>query len=320
MTLPAVLFAVRWLVRDTLRQARASGVTAAMLVATTVCFLLCLSVTVTGDRPEIRLRPGEPRNFLPSREAAKHSSSDLEDVDVPSGEMTLLFGAVRVPLKRTRTAEVRFLETVLAGGVTDTLGVLLALVWTAGFLPAFLDPAAASMLFAKPVPRWAVLAGKFGGVLFLVAAQAILFVAAVWAALGARTGVWDLRVFAAVPVLVVHFGGFYAVSVALAVTTRSTLASVLGTVAIWLGCWAVNYARQAESAGVLIEAAYWLVPKPVDFGLLLVDVLGARDYFGTLSMHRAASGVSPEAVIATSCLLPSMAFLFAAWRLSRSDY
>ena len=39
-----------------------------------------------------------------------------------------------------------------------------ALVWTAGFLPDFLQPSAASVLFAKPVPRWTVLLGKYAGV------------------------------------------------------------------------------------------------------------------------------------------------------------
>ena len=39
---------------------------------------------------------------------------------------------------------------------------------------------------------------------------------------------------AAVPLLVVHFGAFYAVSALLAVLTRSTVVSVFGTV-LWVG-------------------------------------------------------------------------------------
>ena len=41
----------------------------------------------------------------------------------------------------------------LAGVVADTAGVLLALLWTAGFLPTFLEPAAVTVLLAKPAPR-----------------------------------------------------------------------------------------------------------------------------------------------------------------------
>jgi ABC-type transport system involved in multi-copper enzyme maturation permease subunit len=324
MTLPAVLFAARWLLRDTIRQARASGVVAAALVATAVCTLLCLSMNVSGDPPPTSGHAWEDRNILPPSEAAKYTPKDLEGIDVSVGEMTLLFGAIRVPLTRSRDGDVRFVEVFLAGGFADTAGMLLALIWTAGFMPTFLDPATATVLFAKPLPRWAVLAGKVGGVMALVAGQALLFVAAVWAALGVRTGVWDVRVFAAVPVLVIHFGCFYAVAALLATFTRSTAVSVIGTVLVWGGCWWVNYARQsAESAGGLLNTAYWLLPKPADFGLLLIDALDARSYFGQLAAIRGAEahgGLMPEAVVLTSCLLPAIALALAGRRLMRTEY
>src|SRR5947209_12351074 len=148
MDLPAVYFALRCLFRDTLHQAHSSGVTAALTAASGVCFLLCLSISVHGDPPPTPGEPWEAPNILPAGEAAQYSGQALEGVDVPGGEMTLLFGTIRVPLKRARATEVRFAELVLAGGVADTLGVLLALVWTAGFLPSFLDRDTASVLFA----------------------------------------------------------------------------------------------------------------------------------------------------------------------------
>jgi ABC-type transport system involved in multi-copper enzyme maturation permease subunit len=324
MNLPAVVFAIRWLIRDTFRQAWAAGVTIAMLAVTVICMLLCFSVAVRGDVPELPVAPGEARTLLPKSEAAKFPDKDKTGLDVPTGEITLLFGAFPIELKRARADAVHFIEVVLAGGIADTAGVLLALVWTAGFLPTFLDPRSASVLFAKPMPRWAVLAGKFGGVLLLVAGQALLFVACVWLALGIRTSIWDGRVFAAVPLLVIHFGCFFAVSTLIAVTTRSTVVSVLGTVAVWIGCWGVNYARHAiPSGGGLLEAAYWVLPKPADLGLLLLEVLGARGDFAHapgLEAVTAGGGISPETVILTSCLLPVAALALAGWRLTRSDY
>jgi ABC-type transport system involved in multi-copper enzyme maturation permease subunit len=320
MDLPAVLFAARCLVRDTFRQARASGVTAALAAASAVSVLFCLSVAVHGDPLPTPGESWEAPNILPATEAAKHSATALEGVDVPGGEMTLLFGTIRVPLKRARATEVRFVELILAGGVADTLGVLLALVWTAGFLPSFLDVTTASVVFAKPAARWAIFAGRFVAVVILVAAQALLFIVGVWAALGIRAGVWDVRVFAALPVLVIHFGCFYAVSAALAVFTRSTAATVVGTILTWTACWAVNYARQTASPGLPLDIAYWLLPKPADFGLFLVDVLGAGNYFGGTSINRAAANLNPEAAILTSFALPLAAMAFALWRLKRLAY
>jgi ABC-type transport system involved in multi-copper enzyme maturation permease subunit len=216
---------------------------------------------------------------------------------------------------------------LLSGGLADTAGVLLALLWTAGFLPTFFDPATATVLFSKPVPRWAVLIGKFGGVMLFVAGQSLLFVTAVWAALGVRTNVWDAHVFAAVPLLLIHFGCFYAISSLIAVTTRSTVACVVGTVAVWLACWAVNYAHHlavaAGSDALLLETAYWLLPKPADLGLLLIDALKAQAFFGNAPGLKAATGPGafmPDAVLASSCLLPMAALALAGWRLARTEY
>src|SRR5687767_214963 len=102
MTLPAVLFTLRWLIKDTFRQARAAGLTAAALTVTALVTAFCLSVGVRGDSAHIPARDWEDRTLLPQREAAKHPRADLEGIDVPTGELTLLFGAFRVPLARGR--------------------------------------------------------------------------------------------------------------------------------------------------------------------------------------------------------------------------
>jgi hypothetical protein len=276
-------------------------------------------------------RPWEDPHILPPSEVGKLAPLDRAGVDVPGGELTLLFGAFRVPLSRSRVEAIRFLQALLAGGVADTAGVLLALIWTAGFLPGFLEPASASVLLAKPVPRWTLLTGKFVGVLLFVAGQAALFVAATWLALGLRTGVWEAGYFWGVPILLFHFACFYSVSAFLAVTTRSTVACVLGTLAFWALCWGVNYGRHEAfmASGSLgsvpqaIELTYWLLPKPADFGLLLVDALDADAFFGTLPVLRSLQergAWHPDAAVFSSVMLPVGLLLIAAWRLARAEY
>src|SRR5205085_4227381 len=60
-------------------------------------------------------------------------------VSVVRGELELAFGAVRVPIARDREHAVHAVQLHLAGWVADAAGLLLALVWTAGFLPGFLE-------------------------------------------------------------------------------------------------------------------------------------------------------------------------------------
>jgi hypothetical protein len=314
---------VKQLIRDTFRQAWASGIAWMMLAGTAVCVLLCLSVSISGD---VALQGGdEPGFFLPqptpgvvapSVVAVLASTTPLdslvlttaaskkvwlsfesnaararrEGVETISGRMSLAFGAISVPLGRERAEAVRFLELCLAGGVAGTLGLLLALVWTAGFVPTFLEPGSASVLLAKPVARWQLLLGKYVGVLTFLAVQAVVFVFLTWLALGLRTRVWDITYWWCIPLLLLQFAIYYSFSVLLAVMTRSTAACVVGSLLFWLLGWMINYGAvmargtpesQAlpSSTRALIEAGYWISPKPIDSGLILFNALGAhRDF------------------------------------------
>jgi hypothetical protein len=288
MSLPAALFAVRWLVRDTFRQALASGIFWLMLGVSGICAVVCLSVGTVN----LPLKDQHPEH-IPAAEAAKLPPEKLKDsgVDViKDGRLTLAFGAIRIPWDRYRDDAVRYLQMVLLGLVADTGGILLALVWTAGFLPTFLEPGAASVLLAKPVPRWSLLAGKYLGVIVFVAFQATVFVGSVWLCLGLSTGVWDGVCFLALPVLLVHFAIFFSFSVLLAVTTRSTVACVFGSLLFWLVCLGMNLGRHtalllpdlqnvSPAFSFLIDAGYWILPKPADLGQWLVQALQASQEF-----------------------------------------
>lgn len=328
MDLPAVLFAVRSLVRDTFRQATASGISWLMLAVSAVCICFCLSVGVSGDAPLRNLEDGT--GFVPRFDPQAADSEKLQKsgVEVISGDLTLGFGAMRVQLGRDREDAVRFLQLVLAGGVADAAGILLALIWTAGFLPSFLEPHAASVLLAKPLPRWSLLLGKYLGVIGFVALQATVFVGGTWLALGLRTGVWDELYLLAIPMLLVHFSIFFSVSVLIAVCTRSTVACVFGSVAFWFLCWGMNYGRHvlqtlpdvastSSISAAAVEVGYWILPKPADLGAMLYDALQANSHF--IRVVNQAS-FAPAASLLASLIFTVVVLLLANRRLATTDY
>ena len=94
--------------------------------------------------------PGENPDFLPrfDRDAQDAHKLQQSGVSVADGTLSLAFGAVRVAVARDVRTTVHFFQLILAAGVADTLGLLLTLVWTAGFLPAFLAPQAIAVLLA----------------------------------------------------------------------------------------------------------------------------------------------------------------------------
>jgi hypothetical protein len=233
--------------------------TAAILTATTLATLACLSA-----------------------DFAASGSSD-------TGRLTLAFGLVPVTHDTERVDAVHYLLFVLGVGLADTLGVLVTLIWTAGFLPSFLDPGAVSVLLSKPTGRGTLFAGRVAGVVAYVALQALIFVAATAVAIGVRTGVWASGYWLCAPLLVLHFAVFYSFSALLAAMTRSTAACLVGSLLFWVLCWAMNYGRHAlaaweagEVTAELVRTAgvgYWLLPKPADFGLILSDALDADRFF-----------------------------------------
>ena len=136
-----------------------------------------------------------------------------------------------------------------------------------------------------------------------------------------------------VPLLVTNFAVFFAFSTFLAVYTRSTVVSVFGTLLFWLLCWAMNftYLRLSESpvegitpfASFLVEAGYWILPKPLDLSGIFFDAMDAGKYatpVPELEAMKQQGRFQPELSV-----LASLAFAFgvlavAAYEFHNMDY
>jgi ABC-type transport system involved in multi-copper enzyme maturation permease subunit len=328
MTPTAALYVFGWLIHDTFRQSLASRIFWVMLTATIVCVLFCLSVGVEGGQP-LR-QPGDIELY----------GADNKPLTGPNpnpGQLSMGFGALHVALFRDGEAEIHFLMALLAKVVAGGAGLLLALVWTAAFLPEFLQPAAASVLLTKPVPRWWLLTGKYLGVVLFVAFQATVFFVGTWLALGLRTGFLPAGYLWAIPLLVLHFSLVYGFSVLLATWTRSTVACVIGSILFWLVCFGTNYGRHAvvassvlapgthlpDSCYFLAELTYWLLPKPADLVMLLDNTLGVTEHFGAppeFEFVQRQGYFWPELSILSSLVFAGAMVVVAARKLAVTDY
>ncbi len=328
MTPPAWLLTIRWLVWDTYRQSLMSGIFWVMLAVSGLCTLGCLSISF-HDLP---LKPvGETAERLPAADAARYSEKarKTSGVDFIRGEIDILFGAVRVPWGRYREDAVHFLQFILVDFVAGTLGVGLALIWTAGFLPTFLEPSAATVLLAKPVPRWSLLAGKYLGVLLFFAFQATLFVVGTWLALGVRSGLWDMTYLLCLPVLLIHFAVFFSFSVFLAVWTRSTVTCVFGSLVFWVVCFGMNFGHHEALAlgqglnpsfGWLLEGGYWFLPKPWDLLLMQREVLHADVQLPQYELLKGLSAFHLEFSLLASLAFAVVTLGLSAYEFVHTDY
>jgi ABC-type transport system involved in multi-copper enzyme maturation permease subunit len=330
MNSPQTLYALSWLVRDTFRQTLHSRVFWIMLALSAVCIVFCLGISIDGvgvQRDDWELVASDGKPFTGSNPQPAH--------------LNLLFGAFRVAMHRDAEAEVRLIQLIFATWIAGSIGVLLTLVWTAGFVPEFLQPTSAAVLLAKPVPRWLIMTGKFVGVVVFVAVQATIFFAGTWAALGLRTGVWLNEYLLAVPVFVAYFTSVYSFSILLAATFRSTLACVFGVVVFWALCFGLNYARHSvvsypalvpngaplpATTTALVGTAYWVLPKPADMTMMLERMLNTSRDQATLSAlpefrHTIEAGAfHPEFVVLSSLAFCVVALALAAYQLDQTDY
>jgi ABC-type transport system involved in multi-copper enzyme maturation permease subunit len=337
MTLAQTCRAMLALTGDSFRQSLAHGIFWLLLGISLLCTLFCLSVRVTGAA--VLAAPGDAADFLPNTdpEASDEQKLTQSGVRVVRGTLSLGFGAVQVPLTRDAQTAVQSLELVLAAGVADTLGILLALIWTSGFLPSFLDAGAISVLLTKPTPRWLLLCGKYLGVLVFVVFHGALFLGGTWLALGLRTGVWDARYLLCLPLLVLHFSIFFGFSALLAVLCRSSAICVFGSIAFWCLCWGMNYGRYALAARVfdgsasrfsstlatLADFGYWVLPKPADLGILLYNLLGAATHFARPAVLETALSQGlfhPGWSIAASLAFTLVLLYAAAREFELADY
>jgi ABC-type transport system involved in multi-copper enzyme maturation permease subunit len=276
MNLPTAFYVLRWMVRDTFRQALGSRAFWLVTGLNGLAILLCLSVGVEGFTAEIPA--GEIEYF-------GRDKQPLTDLSRREGHTTLAFGLIRFDQSRNGAADVLFLQSLLAKFGAGAFGILLVLLWTSGFLPEFLQAESASVLLAKPVPRWAVLFGKYIGVVAVMAMQTTIFVGGTWLALGLKTGAWFPGYLYTIPVVVACFAILFSCMTLLAVWTRSAVVSVIGTLVFWAVCASVtNYrhelAAQNAPASIrrgLTETGYWILPKTVDLVYVLHTLLSPTE-------------------------------------------
>lgn len=122
---------------------------------------------------------------------------------------------------------------------------ILALISTAGIIPEFIAQSSIEITLAKPISRLRLFLTKYCAGMLFAALQVTLFSGASFLVIGLRGGSWEPRVFLAVPLVVLFFSYLYCFCALLGVLTRSTIASLLGTIIFWFVVFAGHATESA---------------------------------------------------------------------------
>lgn len=149
-------------------------------------------------------------------------------------EISVLFGAFP-PIKGFSLGQgLSFIQDQLVNGIGSAVALMISVVITAFFIPNLLRKGSVDLLIAKPIGRVQLLVYKYVGGLTFIFLIACVAVGGVWLATGVRSGSWDPSFLLVIPVLTFTFAILYAVSVVVAVFTRSAIAAILVTLAFML--------------------------------------------------------------------------------------
>jgi hypothetical protein len=116
----------------------------------------------------------------------------------------------------------------------NVIGIVLALISTAGIIPEFAAGGSVDLYLSKPISRLRLWLTKYATGLTFVALQVLVFTVGCFLLIGIRGQSWDLRVFYAVPVVLLVFSYLFCVCALLGLVTGSTVGALLLTVLFWV--------------------------------------------------------------------------------------
>ncbi len=117
---------------------------------------------------------------------------------------------------------------------------VLALITTADLFPSLIRSGSIELHLSKPISRVRLFLTRYCTGLLFVSLQVAVFTLASFFVLGFRGGVWQPRIFLAIPIVVLFFSYLYAVCAFLGILTRSTITALLLTILFWFMVFIVN--------------------------------------------------------------------------------
>lgn len=146
------------------------------------------------------------------------------------------------------------------------VAAILALISTASIFPDFLAGGAIELTLSKPISRVRLFFTKFLTGLLFVALQVSVFTLASFIVIGVRGSSWEWGLWLAVPIVVLFFSYLFALCTLFGVLTRSTIASLLLTLVVWVALFMLNttdtiFLQQRESSALQAQRLEQRVEK-----------------------------------------------------------
>ncbi|MBI1189947.1 MAG: hypothetical protein GC200_04605 [Tepidisphaera sp.] len=162
------------------------------------------------------------------------------------------------------------------------IGIVLALISTAGMFPDFLANGSIDLMLSRPIGRWRLFFTKYFMGLLFVTLQVGVFSLASMLIIGIRGHSWEPSVLLAVPLVGLMFSYLFCVCTLLGILTRSTIAALLLTILFWVFLFGLHTTNQVfvqlrEHTAARIEVMQQRIQKMERGTALMLDKRAAAE-------------------------------------------
>lgn len=194
-------------------------------------------------------------------------------------DVTVSFTSVEVPVPASVRETVAGVQYTFAEYIFGIGAILIAVILTAGMVPAMLEEGRVAVYLAHPISRPVLLLGKYAGAVLFVFINSVILVSGCFLVMSIRSGVWNWGFLLTAATTTLVFAIVYPVSMLFGVLLRNGIASVLFAVTFWFVCQIPTYAMSflglrvadpdpRERVEWAALALYWILPKTRDLAYL----------------------------------------------------
>ena len=152
--------------------------------------------------------------------------------------------------------ELQLFSTITIPWILDKLvlsiGVLIAILFTANMVPETLEPGSLNLLLSKPIRRWGLFLSKYLGACVFSLLNALLLFVGIWFLLGVRLDIWNIAFLTCIPLYVFVFAIYYSLSAFVGLVFRSPILSVVAAILFWAFCFGIGVSHDLIST--MVEA------------------------------------------------------------------
>jgi ABC-type transport system involved in multi-copper enzyme maturation permease subunit len=254
-----------------------------------------------------------------------------------SWRLNVFFGAMVYDITILSIADVVFfIQNTLSGLIAGWIGILVAIIATAAFIPNMIQKGTIDLLLARPLPRWRVFLYKYLGGLIYVMVTAGYLIGGSWLVIALRSGCWSPGYLLSWPLLIFFFAALYSVSALIGLLTRSTIAAILISAVTWFILSMLGSAylfvhdprADVNPDGALVkalDATHAVLPrlKDVDQAILWCQLKGngiTEEHLKQISRDMEYPEVEWGSLFGVTGAWMAALLALACWRFSRRDY